>query len=976
MDEKNKSNNFISKNNGDTTKMKLSFIEKQKVDECNNNRYNYNFSYDLKISSKDSNRFDTNKSNNKKNCLNKKSLKRNISTNYFRNSKIFGNLSSKNQQIKKSSSQNKIISKSKDKNNKNLYEKEFMNKLKFSLKKEKDEEEKNFNLKVIMNSNSKDYLNRHKNTNSNNNYYMTNKIIFLSPNKYSNNNKTKEFSLKPQKNNKKNKNNFKLGKNNHKINRDNQNNNLNLFYNNETKNTIIHENVNIFLNSLNKTNIKNHFNLNKNDFNIIKEEKEIESKKIEELNNSSDFLNCDESNNSFSKDSIFNSYKKEKSIKKISNSKAEIRTETNLDKLYSLNKDKDKYKNKTKQKTNHNKRKNKFNTLQNHKNKQMEVSFNRKKYALSYPKKQKRNKTTSSKNKHQNRICFIMNGDIISDNKNANIKYVGTKLKKNKNNVNTNLGKFTNDTEINKIQDILSHGDKTFSELAYDKGLSDVVNQIPSPNSHRGSKDIAPKSIQNPNENYGPFKSLFSVGLDKKDESSISNSPCCSRSNSSSRVVKIINSSKKNKYKNLKKNYTNLVEDKKEKINKNNFIEKNKINKKDKEKDKDKDDNIVVDEEKKCGNYPDPIWSLQDNELSSNLKNNLINEDLSSKYNTFINQIIKGVEEKNNKKNMNININHNDEEKENKLKEFEEDCNLLSHMTSEFEKLKENYNNECGKINEKMFQITRVSNFILQQTLPNNPPLQNSILSFAQKLEKIDSQYNKEVKNYKKAIQSLIKQLKIKSDGIEDCIDKKLLQEMKDIQFSERQISDTFLENKNASNDKNSQNLENQELIKELEGFKNEEKEYKFSIPQKYIFDKDKTKLLKKGIIKGLFVKVYENKVIDIINKHGTTKRIFPDGFQISFYNNKDIKLRFTNKDEFCLYHVNQAEEFRFPSKGIIIYKFKNGQFEKHYSNYEMDIKFSDGSYRIIRKEKELFQYPNGILEFKDKKGNKSYMEI
>ena len=85
MDEKNKSNNFISKNNGDTPKMKLSF------NEYNNNRYNYNFSYDLKIASKDSNRVDTNKSNNKKNCINKKSLKRNISTNYFRNSKKIGN---------------------------------------------------------------------------------------------------------------------------------------------------------------------------------------------------------------------------------------------------------------------------------------------------------------------------------------------------------------------------------------------------------------------------------------------------------------------------------------------------------------------------------------------------------------------------------------------------------------------------------------------------------------------------------------------------------------------------------------------------------------------------------------------------------------------------------------------------------------------------------------------------------------------
>ena len=973
MDEKNKSNNFLSKNNEDTPKMKLQFKE------CNNNRYNYNFSSDLKKVSKDSNRADTNKINNKKNCLNNKSLKRNKSTNYFRNSKKSGNLSSKYRQIKKSGSQNKIISDTKYKKDNVLYEKEVMNKLRFPLKKEKNEEEKNLNIKVTMNCNSNDYFNRFKKTNSNDNYYITNKIIFLSPNNI--NNKAKEFSLKSQNNNKSNKNFFKLGKIQYpKSNRDNQNNNLNLFYNNETKNSNIHENENKFLNSLSKRNTKNPFNLNKNDINIIKEEKEIDPKKTEELNKSSlseislDFFSCDESN-SLSKDSIFNSYKKEKSNNKISISKVEIRTETNLEKLYLVNKDKYAYSYKTKQNTYHYKTKNKFNSLQNNKKNQLETSFNKNKLTLRYPKRQKRNKTTSSKNKHENRICFIMNDDIISDNKNATIISLGTKLKKNKNNLIPNLRKFTNDTEINKIQDILSHGDKTFSELAYDKGLSDVVNQIPSPNSHRGSKDVVPKSIQNPNENYGPFKSLFSVGLDKRDESSISSSPCCSRSNSSSRVVKIITSSQKNKkkYKNLKKAiYTNLIEDEKEKINKNNFIEENNIN----ENEKDKDDNIVVDEEKEYDVYPEPIWSEQDNELSSKLKNDLMNEVLSFKYNTFINKIIKGVEEKNNKKNMNLNISLTDEEKENKLKEFEEDCNLLSQMTSEFEKLEENYDNECGKINDKIFRTTRVSNFILQQSFPNNRPLQNSILSFAQRLEKIDNQYNKEVKNYKKTIQSLIEQLKILSGGTEDCIDKKLLQEMKDIQFSEKQIIDTFLENKNASNDKNSQNSENQELIKELERFKHEEKEYKFSIPQKYSLDKNKTKLLKNGIIKGLFVKVYENKVIDIINKHGTTKRIFPDGFQISFYNNKDIKLRFNNKDEFCLYHVNQTEEFRFPSKGIIVYKFKNGQFEKHYSNYELNIKFGDGSYRIIRKEKELFQYPDGILEFKDKKGNKSYMDI
>jgi hypothetical protein len=151
-----------------------------------------------------------------------------------------------------------------------------------------------------------------------------------------------------------------------------------------------------------------------------------------------------------------------------------------------------------------------------------------------------------------------MNDDIITDNKKATIISLGTKTKKyNKINLRTFQ---TDDTEINKIQDILSHGDKTFSELAYDKGVSDVVDKIPSPNSHRGSKDVAPISMQNPNENYG-LKSIFSIGLDKKDESFYSSSPCVSRSNSSSKVVKIITDSKKNKLKNYKFN-----DDKKEKI--------------------------------------------------------------------------------------------------------------------------------------------------------------------------------------------------------------------------------------------------------------------------------------------------------------------------------------------------------------------------------------------------------------------------
>ena len=823
-----------------------------------------------------------------------------------------------------------------------------------------------------------------KNINSNKNLNTANKkIIFNQNNKIKGNNKNS--FLKRNKESKKDNDNILIyGKpKNQNLNLNNineeKNNDININFFSERKssrifgNEIKHLNsLNSFINSLSKRNSIKEIYDNKKSINIIKEEKEKENKKSEENTNSNvsetseNLFDFDDSN-SCSNYSLANHYKNDlKNNKRILFPKVEVKTETNLDKLYS----------KYKRKINSQYNKNKFH--KNNKSFSSEDKFKFKKPVLAnlqYLKNPKLNKSNTTKNNHKHHICFIMNDDIITDNKNTTIISLGTTTKKNK---KINLQKYqTNDTEINKIQDILSHGDKTFSELAYDKGVSEVVERIPSPNSHRGSKDVVPKSIQNPNENYGPLKSLFSFGLDRRDESSFSSSPCVSRSNSSSKVVKIITGFKKNKKKHKRKS-NEFLEDEKYKANYNNYYneedkkEENIINDNNqengsdkKDKDKENDDN----DKKDLDIYPEPIWSEQDTELSSKLKSDLNNE-IFNKFPDFMNKV-KSVSNSNDIKNE-----LNNDSNENKEDEFEEDYNLLNQMTSEFEKLEEIYKKECDKINEKIFKMSRLTNFILQQSFPNNHSLQNSISSFSQRLEKMDNQYNKEIKNYKKTIQNLIDQLQNLSGENENDVDKNLLQEIKDIQFSEHQIISTFFENKNSSNDdKNFQNIDKKELIEELERFKNEEKEYKFSIPQKYSLDTNKVKLIKNGIIKGLFVKVYENKVIDIINKHGTTKRIFPDGFQISFYNNKDIKLRYNNKDEFCFYHVNQTEEFRFPSKGIIVYKFKNGQFEKHYSNYELNIKFSDGSYRIIRKEKELFQYPDGIFEFKDKKGKKSYMD-
>ena len=881
----------------------------------------------------------------------------------------------KNKQMKKSESQKIIENKNKinyqkKKQSENNYE---LNKLIFPLKNNKKEnaKENNINIKLIMNKDINFY--RTKNINSNKNLNSENKLLNSNQNNKIKVNNKKNIFLKRNRDVKKNNDNNiliygKPNKNQNIVYNNNNDINLNFFSERKSSkffgNEIKHLNsLNSFINSLSKRNSLKEIYDNKNNINIIKEEKEIENKKSEENSNSNvsetseNLFDFDDSN-SCSNYSLANHYKKDLiNNKRILFPKVEVKTETNLDKLYSKYKRKINLENKIHNKSFSSKNRLKF---------KKPVMLN-----LQYLKNSKLNKSNTLKYNHKHHICFIMNDDIISDNKNTTIISLGTSTKKNK---NIDLQKYqTNDTEINKIQDILSHGDKTFSELAYDKGVSEVVEKIPSPNSHRGSKDVVPKSIKNPNENYGPFKSLFSFGLDRKDESSFSSSPCVSRSNSSSKVVKIITGFKKNKnkHKNLKKN--EFIEDDKEKINNNNYYnEEDKkeeiiINDNNKENGSDKKIKGSDDNDKKdLEIYPEPIWSEQDTELSSKLKNDLNNE-IFNKFSDLMNKL----------KNVSNNNEIINESNENKEEEFEEDYNLLNQMTSEFEKLEEIYKKECDKINEKIFKMSRLMNFILQQSFPNNHSLQNSISSFSQRLEKMDNQYNKEIKNYKKTIQNLIDQLQnLSGENNENAIDKNLLQEIKDIEFSEHQIFNTFLENKNYSNDdKNSENFDKKELIEELERFKNEEKEYKFSIPQKYSLDTNRIKLIKNGIIKGLFVKVYENKVIDIINKHGTTKRIFPDGFQISFYNNKDIKLRYNNKDEFCFYHVNQTEEFRFPSKGIIVYKFKNGQFEKHYSNYELNIKFSDGSYRIIRKEKELFQYPDGIFEFKDKKGKKSYMD-
>lgn len=80
-------------------------------------------------------------------------------------------------------------------------------------------------------------------------------------------------------------------------------------------------------------------------------------------------------------------------------------------------------------------------------------------------------------------------------------------------------------------------------------------------------------------------------------------------------------------------------------------------------------------------------------------------------------------------------------------------------------------------------------------------------------------------------------------------------------------------------------------MMEELEIFKSEDiSSFKFEIPLKYQIFKN-LRLIDENLRKdGTIIKYYENSVVEIITHKNTIKRIFPDGYTITFYHNKDIK--------------------------------------------------------------------------------------
>lgn len=292
------------------------------------------------------------------------------------------------------------------------------------------------------------------------------------------------------------------------------------------------------------------------------------------------------------------------------------------------------------------------------------------------------------------------------------------------------------------------------------------------------------------------------------------------------------------------------------------------------------------------------------------------------------------------------------------ISEIDSDLRFIRETKEKMKNIQEFYENEIKRLE---YDIKR----------------QNKTIELREN-ENEDTEKEREKENYYKAtIISLMKELRILT---QDNVDAELMKEVNEFlehnELSENQIKE------NTNNaigimrtrtkqvkliDRTKPPTTETDLLVELENFKKEEKIYKFEIPLKYQMSKFE-KCIKERKIKGRLVKFYENSVIDIINKNKTVKRIFPDGYELWTYNNKDVQQKFPNGRIDFYYHRNKSCEFRDLNKGYLVYKFTSGQYEKHYFDNSKNIKFTDGSYRIIKPNgEELIQYPNGKIIIQDK---------
>jgi len=149
---------------------------------------------------------------------------------------------------------------------------------------------------------------------------------------------------------------------------------------------------------------------------------------------------------------------------------------------------------------------------------------------------------------------------------------------------------------------------------------------------------------------------------------------------------------------------------------------------------------------------------------------------------------------------------------------------------------------------------------------------------------------------------------------------------------------------------------------------KDKEDEYDFNIPKKFL-DKE-YKLIKTFKADNKEINLYTNDKKEIIFKSGVRKEIYKDGHQIIYFVNGDLKQIYPDGKTYYFFNDSKTVQITL-NNGLEIYKFEDGQIEKHYPDGTKQILFNDGSERYIYNDGyEETYFSDGNVEKVDKKRN------
>ena len=217
--------------------------------------------------------------------------------------------------------------------------------------------------------------------------------------------------------------------------------------------------------------------------------------------------------------------------------------------------------------------------------------------------------------------------------------------------------------------------------------------------------------------------------------------------------------------------------------------------------------------------------------------------------------------------------------------------------------------------------------------------------------------------------------------------DKKKNNKIKNIISQERNFADyeKILSTDNINNEKKENNYLDNEIIDNVDNknktnfndifdYDDSTEGYDFVIPEKYKY-KNNEKIINTIKSDGKIINIYDNNKKEIIFNSGVRKEVFSDGYQLIHFPNGDMKQKFPGKEGKIMYFYNETNtvETTF-KKGLNIFKFNNGQLEKHYPDGSKYIFYTNGLKRKISKNgtEEIFNPEE--LEKSEEKIDKNLM--